>query len=81
MQTAVGIYTGLFSITGLGSPYKRGAFCALAGFLAQMFIKPSISYNSQGIARPFITSGDQNSTFLPWWSWSVVGGLVGTLFL
>ena len=66
---------------GLGTPTRRLFFGVVAGFAGQMLIKPSISYNKDGTARPFITSKSKNTTILPWYSWPAIFGLFFGLFI
>lgn len=68
---------------GLGSYAGRFIFASIAGFAAQMIIKPSGAYTKEGKLRPFVlfSNKSENSTFTPWWTWSLVPGLAAVLFI
>lgn len=70
---------------GLGSYSGRFIFASVLGFAGQMFMKPSMSYTKEGRLRPFVLFANEKNkeeaTYVPWWSWSLIPGLVAVLFV
>ena len=74
--------TNALVAVGLGTYTGRFIFASVAGFAGQMIVKPSVSYTKEGRMRPFyFLSKEKNSTFVPWWSWSLLPGLFAVLFI
>lgn len=77
------IASGLAAV-GLGTYSGRFIFASVAGFGLQLALKPSVSYTKEGRMKPFtLLSGknEKDATWVPWWSWSLVPGLVAVLFI
>lgn len=77
--------TNALLAVGLGSYSGRFIFASVAGFAGQLLVKPSVSYTKEGRMRPFYFLADEknkkDSTFVPWWSWSLLPGLFAVLFI
>lgn len=71
--------------TGLYWPAGRAVYGAVFGFLFQYFVRPEISYIDENTAKPFIMTVDQQyyeyGTFVPWYSWPIIGAVIGGLFI
>lgn len=68
---------------GLGNPFTRFAAGAAVGTLAVVFFQPSVSYGSNGEARPWklLNPNEPNGTYLPWWLLGSAPGILLALFL
>lgn len=75
MSSLVAAYASLFEFLGLASPFKRFLLGTALGFSTQLLLKPSISYDKKGNAKGF------SQTFVPWYLFSVIPGIIGALFL
>ena len=82
----------LFVSTGLGSPFSRAIAFGAAGFGAQYFIKPSVSYTTmpagrngqtKQVAKDFSLSATCStpSTWFPWFFWPLLFAAIGGLFI
>jgi len=65
---------------GMETPLKRFFVGFTGGFLYQYMLRPRVSYYEHNKAKPFILT-DRNGTFVPWWSWPLIGGGALALFL
>jgi hypothetical protein len=77
------IVSGL-SLIGLDSPISRTIFGATAGFVLQLLLKPSISYNEQGNTKTFALfadKDDKDTTYFPWYLFPILLGLLMGVFL
>lgn len=77
--------TNALVAVGLGTFAGRFIFASVAGFAAQLILKPSISYTKEGRMRPFTLFANEknkkDSTLVPWWTWSIGPGLFAVLFI
>lgn len=74
--------TSALTAVGLGTYSGRFIFASVAGFGLQFALKPSLSYTREGKMKPFaLLSKDKDSTWMPWWSWSLLPGLFAVLFI
>jgi len=68
---------------GLGYPYQRmivGA--AVAGGVAYALQQPTASFNRDGSLRPWkVTSGEENATWLPFFSIPLAGAVAFGVFI
>lgn len=82
----------LMSAIGLGTPMTRLIGLGSMGFVYQLMMKPSISYgirqdehgNIVQFKKPmkfFSTALPENTTYFPWFMWSLLPMLIGGLFL
>lgn len=71
----IDLYTSVFTVLGLASPFKRFLFGTTLGFAAQLVLKPSISYDSKGNAKSL------GQTFVPWYLLAVIPGIIAAFFL
>lgn len=66
----------LSAIPGMSYPFTR-ALIGTGGGLAYAFtMKPSVSFDAQGNARPWAFTDSENGTYWPWWMWGVAPGFV-----
>lgn len=76
MSGFIDAYMSVFSFLGLASPFKRFLLGTTLGFATQLVFKPSISYDSKGNAKSFLSQ-----TFVPWYLFAIIPGVIAALFL
>lgn len=78
-----GIYDSLGMMRGESAPAKRMLFTAAVGGGLAYAIKPRVSFDAKGNARPWVLSSPQhpNATAFPWFLWAGIGGLIGGFFV
>lgn len=66
-----------------GSPVGRVVLAGGAGAALAYFLRPSVSFDAHGNARPWILFDSRNpdATVFPYWAYFVVPGAVCGLFL
>lgn len=71
------------SMLGLDSPITRTIFGATSGFILQLLIKPSISYDGENpkTFTLFANNDDKQTTYFPWYFFPILGGLLLGVFL
>jgi hypothetical protein len=78
-----GVYDSLGMMKGESAPAKRLLFTgAVAGGLAYA-IKPRVSFDEKGAARPWVLTSPSHprATYFPWFMWAGIGGLLGGFFV
>lgn len=92
LDVAVHFFERFMDIIGLSSPTTRLIGLGSMGFVYQLIMKPSISYgirqdehgNIVQFKKPikfFSTALPENTTYFPWFMWSLLPMLIGGLFL
>jgi len=71
------------ALPGGGSPIGRMIISGGAGAAVAYFVRPSVSFDANGNARPWILFDSKNSdaTIFPYWAWFVVPAVTFGLFL
>lgn len=65
-------------IPGGNYPIGRVAIGAAAGGSVAYFVRPAMSFNADGSARPFILFDPQNpqATIFPWWAYIALPAVI-----
>lgn len=77
------VMDGMGLMRGTFAPVGRFGAGFLGGTIIAEAFHPSVAYNADGSRRPFYFTSKEagNSTFFPWWSFGVTGGLLLSTFI